>query len=115
MVLTSSRYSSSLRRAWRDSCTANILDQDVTDTRDSTICKISTLLAPINFKFSQDNCAKFLKKYKIFDFGAANRPLATLEEGADVLEDIVDGLLHLEGEGVTVVPENNEEEALGEV
>ena len=42
-------------------------------------------------------------------------PLAALEEGADVLEDIVDGLLHLEGEGVTVVPENNKEEALGEV
>ena len=42
-------------------------------------------------------------------------PLAALEEGADVLEDIVDGLLHLEGEGVTVVPENNEEEALGQV
>ena len=90
-------------------------DQEVTDTRDSTISKISTLLAPINCKFSQDDRANFLKKYEIFDFGAANRPLATLEEGADVLEDIIDGLLHLDGEGVTLVPENNEEEALGEV
>ena len=34
-----------------------------------------------------------MKKYEIFDFGAANRPLATLEEGADVLEDIVSCIL----------------------
>ena len=68
-----------------------------------------------NCKYSQDNRAKFLKKYDIFDFRAANRPLAALEEGTDVFEDIVDGLLHLGGEGVAVVPENNEEEALGEV
>ena len=89
-------------------------DQEVPDPRDSSISKISTLLAPNNCKFSQDNRAKFLKKYDIFDFRAANRPLAALEEGADILEDIVDGLLHLGGDSVAVVPENNKEEALGE-
>ena len=43
------------------------------------------------------------------------RPRAALEEGTNVLEDTVDGLLHLEGEGVAVDPKNDEEEALGEV
>ena len=38
-----------------------------------------------------------------------------MEEGTDVLEDITDGLLHLEGESVAVDPKNDEEEALGEV
>ena len=38
-----------------------------------------------------------------------------MEEGTDDLEDTIDGLLHLEGEGVAVVPKNNEEESLGEV
>ena len=43
------------------------------------------------------------------------RPRAALEEGTDDLEDTVDGLLHLEGEGVAVDPKNDEGEALAEV
>ena len=42
-------------------------------------------------------------------------PQLALEEDLGVLEDEVDGLLHLEGEGVAVDPKNDEEEALGEV
>ena len=42
-------------------------------------------------------------------------PQLALEEDLDVLEDKVDGLLHLEGEGVAVDPKNDEEEALVEV
>ena len=38
-----------------------------------------------------------------------------MEEGTDDLEDTIDGLLHLEGEGVAVDPKSDEEEALGEV
>ena len=38
-----------------------------------------------------------------------------MEENLDVLEDDVAGLLHLEGEGVAVEPDNDVEKALGEV
>ena len=38
-----------------------------------------------------------------------------MEEGTDVLENTIDGLLHLGGEGVAVNPKNDEEKALGEV
>ena len=52
------------------------------------------------------------------NFRAAIGPEAALEEDLDVLEDEVAGLLHLEGEGVAVEPrepDNDAEEALGEV
>ena len=38
-----------------------------------------------------------------------------MKEVLNVLEDEVAGLLHLEGEGVAVVPGNDEEETLVEV
>ena len=38
-----------------------------------------------------------------------------MEEDLDVLEDEVAGLLHLEGEGVAVKPDTDDEEALEEV
>ena len=48
-------------------------------------------------------------------FRAALGPEAALEEDLDVLEDEVAGLLHLEGEGVAVKPDTDDEEALEEV
>ena len=41
--------------------------------------------------------------------------MSSPEEDLEVLEDKVDGLLHLEGEGVAPVPKHHEEEALVEV
>ena len=49
------------------------------------------------------------------NFRAALGPEAALEEDLDVLEDEVAGLLHLEGEGVAVKPDTDDEEALEEV
>ena len=42
--------------------------------------------------------------YDLFNFRAAVRPEAALEEIPDELGDEVDGLLHLHGEGVAVEP-----------
>ena len=55
------------------------------------------------------------EKSRVSNFRAAVRPEAALEENLDVLEDEVAGPLHLEGEGVAVEPDNDVEEALGEV
>ena len=41
--------------------------------------------------------------------------VVALEEVPDALENIVAGLLHLEGEGVAAVPDLDEEETLEEV
>ena len=51
----------------------------------------------------------------MYNFRAADWPEVALKEVLDDLESIVDGLLHLEGEGVAVVPGYDEEGTLGEV
>ena len=49
------------------------------------------------------------------NFRALNTGEVALEEVPDALENIVAGLLHLEGEGVAAVPDLDEEETLEEV
>ena len=49
------------------------------------------------------------------NFRALNTGEVALEEVPDALENIVDGLLHLEGDGVAVKPDLDEEDTLQEV
>ena len=82
---------------------------------------ILTSLAPYNCYFCQDNRNRyqFLSGcYVNTNFRALFSAEAALEEIPDALENIVDGHLHLEGDGVAVKPQEpdlDEEEALVEV
>ena len=49
------------------------------------------------------------------NFRAVYRRQATLEEVLDHLEEEGDGPLHLEGEGVAIKPDSDDEESLEEV
>ena len=55
------------------------------------------------------------RKLRPIQFQSCWQPEAALEEIPDELDDEVDGLLHLHGEGVAVEPGNDEEKDLVEV
>ena len=75
-----------------------------------------TSLAPYNCVFNQDNRYQFLSGcYENTNFRALFSAEAALEVIPDAIENIVAGLLHLEGEGVAAVPDLDEEETLEEV